>query len=724
MSLRSLVWLLSDLLLAVTLLTALLLPIGPPIVALSLCALLVALKIAAILKQWRQRNGGDGCGYDYQQVPADELDAIEKGIGGAVLFERRRTNSVPVWFGKDGRHEYTGAIVKDVVGAVRDALSHNGTTTTEILQSRRMSLMDDTIAEVTVNSRGQRRNVANSATSGSSSLAGYSQPKSNSSPPSADSSAPSSSPDSGKFSLPKPASKLNVNARPYVYTPNFLLSLRSRASDMSSILPAIPGVTVPPNLCTSSLTTKSNEAQKPKSRWQALLPRPTAPTFRLTTYNVLAELYCTPERYYWLTDNQRSWDTRRELILKEILETGGDVVCLQELTPETFSSYFAPSLHAVGYRGIFKAKNRPGLTSPDGTAMFYNTRKLVMKQSQAFGFADLVALLLPNLPAVFRLPHEQSDIDPDAIPKDLKADLLRFHNTLIVTTLALKDNHKQEIKVVTTHLHWNPADERTKILQACLLVMAVSNIKSEGKEATPIILAGDLNSTPTDRVLELLTKGATNVSSLNWSDKDYGILSHPPWFIPQTGMLKNPFWKLDSAYSTEDCDSVLSFTNHTPTFRDIIDHILVSQSLPVVSVLKGALAPQSPGLPNEEHPSDHIMIGAEFSFGEDTDKRRRRRARRGSEVDRDKEEGDGVYARQGRRWSEPALDVAGKRGRSQPARRNSHSKGKKEKEKERNRQSAHVGNSYCNGSGLYKGKPPPVPKNRPKDGTYKDGKSS
>ena len=53
------------------------------------------------------------------------------------------------------------------------------------------------------------------------------------------------------------------------------------------------------------------------------------PRFRVVSYNVLAELYATRQAYPYADPWALQWAYRRKLILQELEEAQGDIVCLQ-----------------------------------------------------------------------------------------------------------------------------------------------------------------------------------------------------------------------------------------------------------------------------------------------------------------------------------------------------------------------------------------------------------
>lgn len=99
---------------------------------------------------------------------------------------------------------------------------------------------------------------------------------------------------------------------------------------------------------------------------------------RVLTYNILADMYATPEMYYYCPSWALNWERRKKLIMEEILKYNCDIICLQEMEASQFTEYFEPELQKQGYLGIFIPKSRVRVNSDwgvDGCATFYRMSK-------------------------------------------------------------------------------------------------------------------------------------------------------------------------------------------------------------------------------------------------------------------------------------------------------------------------------------------------------------
>ncbi|KAJ3019837.1 Glucose-repressible alcohol dehydrogenase transcriptional effector [Thoreauomyces humboldtii] len=453
------------------------------------------------------------------------------------------------------------------------------------------------------------------------------------------------------------------------YSASALLALRPYAADMSKrfTLPSemfprgravatskpksieIPVVRAPdgcPLRILSASQSKSSTTSIPLRKWLDVPSTDAtvaADQFSIMTWNALAPMYCTKEKFPHVDACDRDWNNRKQKVLDEVVYYASDVVCLQELTLEDFEGFFAPFLHARGYAGVFRAKVRVPLHTAessatensdipslaDGCALFYNTTAFTLVSVDTFSYPDLASRMLPAT-------------------RDVTLDVLRFPNTGIHVLLESRRSEGRRVRIVTTHLHWNPADERAKVLQAAILMSylasgvngtssaAGSRKRQRGSrmaeedgiadEHVPVVLAGDLNSLPGDRVMRFLESGSVDLSTSladestwDWSSRSYGPLSSAttssqsttPGIAMASGILTSTR-RLTSAYAS----ATLPYTNRTENFSGVIDHVLYdAKGLSVRGVLGPVAGNWLAGLrslPSASVPSDHLPLGVKL----------------------------------------------------------------------------------------------------------------
>jgi CCR4-NOT transcription complex subunit 6 len=65
-----------------------------------------------------------------------------------------------------------------------------------------------------------------------------------------------------------------------------------------------------------------------------------------------------PQAYPYCDSWSLSWAYRRAIILQELQDAQGDIVCLQEVQADHFEQHIQPFMAELGYQGIFKHKSR------------------------------------------------------------------------------------------------------------------------------------------------------------------------------------------------------------------------------------------------------------------------------------------------------------------------------------------------------------------------------
>ncbi|POS84599.1 hypothetical protein EPUL_003456 [Erysiphe pulchra] len=356
-------------------------------------------------------------------------------------------------------------------------------------------------------------------------------------------------------------------------------------------------------------------------------------TIKVFSFNILSDQACTQRLYGYTPQAALSWEHRREAVLNEITATNADFVCLQEVDTDTFREYFSVKLAYADYKGVFWPRSRAKTMSEkdaknvDGCATFYKHQKYLLLDKQLVDFAN-VAINRPDM-------KNQHDIFNRVMPRDHIGVVCFFENRLTGSRLIL----------VNTHIFWDPVYADVKLIQTAILLGEVNrlaekyvkwgpykenksfiqtdeNTLSDVREQTPLpskeyasktqiplIICSDLNSTAESSVFELLARGTVKPNHPELGGRSYGNFTKDG--IDHPFSLKSAYTNLDKSQ-----DSV-PFTNYTPGFRGVIDHIWYStNALENISLL-GQVDPEYmktvPGFPNHHYPSDHLSLLAEFA---------------------------------------------------------------------------------------------------------------
>ena len=216
--------------------------------------------------------------------------------------------------------------------------------------------------------------------------------------------------------------------------------------------------------------------------------------FSLMTYNILAQnlLEEHSSLYQHCQSSALSWPQRGHRILRELLASDCDIICLQEVHCEHFDDFFKPSLKDHGYDSVFKQRTGGKL---DGCAILYKENK--------FSLLNVIKL--------------------DFMRKDVSSLLDRDNIAIIVELKPKNWSQDKNLIVANTHLLYNPKRGDVKLAQIRLLMAEIDKIakikKRDGVlDYNPIIICGDLNSEPNSLLYNFITKGLANFDGLKVGD--------------------------------------------------------------------------------------------------------------------------------------------------------------------------------------------------------------
>ncbi|CAE7400763.1 CCR4 [Symbiodinium natans] len=255
-----------------------------------------------------------------------------------------------------------------------------------------------------------------------------------------------------------------------------------------------------------------------------------------------------------------AWEVRKDRLLEQIRAMDCDVLSLVEC--DHYNDHFRPALAAMGYDSTWRKRPRP--SSDDGCCVAWRRSLFELVKETSVEFVDKLC------------PVRQK------LVKDRIAVV-----ALLETKLT-----KQKICLVSTHLQRNPEDPTQDMLRArqvgqvlrALADFVNSFPASSGAREAPVVLTGDLNCTSFGRLRGI----ANTISLLNQE-----VQLHPFTF---------------------DCaDAPTGVTSVTMARCMRIDAILYqSQRLELVDVQEiPDVSPEQP-IPNDEQPSDHVPIVAQF----------------------------------------------------------------------------------------------------------------
>lgn len=347
--------------------------------------------------------------------------------------------------------------------------------------------------------------------------------------------------------------------------------------------------------------------------------------FRVICYNTLAPIYATTQIYPYTPIWALTWDYRKNLLLREILNYNADIICLQEVQTEHFNAFFQPQLAAMGYDGCFKAKTRDapiwsidtsttgsngtGSGSIDGCATFYRRDRFMLHEKHEIEFNDVV--------------KRSGFTDKRVLRRLMKGNIAlcvvleELQEPSIVAGLQRRQK-KRRLCVTNTHIYWDPEYADVKLWQTWALTTELEKIVLG--RGLPLVLMGDYNSYPESSVYELLTTSRVNVhggdaqNAINNSN-----LNHNNNYLPSDLRAVHHRLPLVSAYASCDSNGLEpAYTNFTGHFIGTLDYIFYTpqqlQLLTCLDVDDESIVSATTALPSATHPSDHIALVADLDF--------------------------------------------------------------------------------------------------------------
>lgn len=210
---------------------------------------------------------------------------------------------------------------------------------------------------------------------------------------------------------------------------------------------------------------------------QAVAPRATV---RVATFNVLADAYARPKSFEYAPPEALRWRCRRPLLFAAVERADADIVALQEADPvDEWDAFFA----RAGY-DTFHAP-RPGSRQVDRCVLAWRRdrlRPVLAPEAVGLNLSDLGGCGGP-------------------LRRRLNKD-----NQGVLVALAHRAGGAPLV-VACAHLHWNPANEVVKALQAAFFARAAAAYRARAGQGAALVLCGDLNSQPGGDVYQYLVSG-------------------------------------------------------------------------------------------------------------------------------------------------------------------------------------------------------------------------
>jgi len=324
------------------------------------------------------------------------------------------------------------------------------------------------------------------------------------------------------------------------------------------------------------------------------LPNGPKVTFKVVSYNCLADIYATPQVYPYTAAWALHWNYRKRNLLREIMGYKGDILALQEIQADHWKEWLEPELRLMGYEGVYKQKTRESMGQDgkmDGCAIVYRKHRFSLIEKHALEF---------NHVAMSRAKQFKNDKALQCLLKD---------NVALVLVLEVLHNGQAagpngRVCVATTHIYQNQGFPNVKIWQVMTLVRELE--KFTVPRQLPLVLTGDLNSLLDSAVYDFLHNNVVSAS-------------HPELMDDAQGILENA--ELRHGLQLRDSHEFLGkdiITNYTAGFVGVLDYIWYTaerlRATRVLDQVDAETLAAHTALPSPQYSSDHIALAAEFEL--------------------------------------------------------------------------------------------------------------
>ncbi|KAK7398928.1 hypothetical protein VNO78_10102 [Psophocarpus tetragonolobus] len=337
--------------------------------------------------------------------------------------------------------------------------------------------------------------------------------------------------------------------------------------------------------------------------------------FSVASYNILGDTNASQhsDLYVNVPSRYMHWPRRKSVICDELFGWDPDIICLQEVDKYLELSHI---MVKAGYAGSYTRRTGGSL---DGCAMFWKADKFRLLEGESIQFKDIG---------------------------------LR-HNVAQLSVFEMCESDSRRLLVGNIHVLYNPNKGEVKLGQIRFLSSRAQYL-SEKWGNTPVVLAGDFNSTPQSGIYKFLSSSKLNIMLYDKKELSGQKRCRPAQVLGENketvgpiltldGLLKSwtneevkiatgdseLHWavhplKLNSSYATVNgSTSTRGFngeplaTSYHSKFLGTVDYlwysdgILPTRVLDTVSISDLLIAG---GLPCKKVGSDHLALVSEFSF--------------------------------------------------------------------------------------------------------------
>ena len=285
------------------------------------------------------------------------------------------------------------------------------------------------------------------------------------------------------------------------------------------------------------------------------VPRAPGTDLRFLTYNLLADQYASTEHamtnlFGYCDPEALRFETRKQELLREILEVDADVLALQECDEKAFG-FFVPYLEARGYEGVFAKK--AGRVS-EGCTLFWKRKAYRLRTAEALSMRDLVGgdnttdnsdkdnsnsndhhhtWMRPEMRTLAdnlcdRYPHLRLVLaNVPTILQIVTLDPIVTTPSSSSSSVSSDSHPAPPLVVANTHLFFHPQASHVRTLHVHVMLGEIHHraraLSTSPQHRAAILWAGDFNADLNDGlpgVAALLENGSVPANYWDWRDID------------------------------------------------------------------------------------------------------------------------------------------------------------------------------------------------------------
>ncbi|XP_076444929.1 uncharacterized protein LOC143282923 [Babylonia areolata] len=325
-------------------------------------------------------------------------------------------------------------------------------------------------------------------------------------------------------------------------------------------------------------------------------------SFSIVSYNILAECHRVRTDYSYTAEEFLCQDYRHSLLMKELQYLDGDVICLQEVSPDYFNTTLLPAMKGLGYDGLMMCRTKEYYN--EGGATFFRTSRFKLESSKQVSLSEAASNMI-----------EKTEVSP-AVQRAAK-DYLDRADVVVITCLRCESSG-DVITVGNVHLWWDDdLHPDVKTIQAyCAVQEVVAVSGSRGAH----VICGDFNSDCSSPVYKLVMDGYLCDSSIQTLRRVQGLqlenelskslVDHFKAAVHhESGNLKSSYSSVKGSEPELTCYTEKAW---------VLDYMFYSADtlhvLGILDIVETATVVGTGGLPSRDFPSDHLSLKTYFTF--------------------------------------------------------------------------------------------------------------